>query len=130
MVPLSSCWVRVNHAGALHAAAARGDGEVGGAKERAHAKDSSERDERARPPNVPGEMKDGVGAANLLPVAHQNAHLAEQLLLREIEVRADPGKLEREEDETAGSKVRLHAAGPAAAELAVAIEEDPSEEGK
>jgi hypothetical protein len=115
---------------AREALAARGDEAVDGAKERAHAGDSSEWDESARPPNVPGEMKDGVCAAELLPVAHQNAHLAEKFILREIEVRADPRELEREEEETAGSEVRVHAASPAPAELAVAIEQDPAEKGR
>jgi hypothetical protein len=111
------------------ALAARGDETVRGAQKRAHARDSSERDKRVAPPNVPSEMKDCVSAAKGVAIAHQNAHLTEQLILRKTKMGADPGNLEREEDESAGSEERLHAASPTAAEWAVAVEENPSEKG-
>jgi hypothetical protein len=61
-------------------------------------------------------------------VPQQDAHLAEKLVLGEMEEGADPGRLQGEEDKTARGQNRLDAINPTAAELAIAVEEDPAAE--
>jgi hypothetical protein len=67
-------------------------------------------------------MKDCVRASERVAIAHQNAHLTEQLMLRQMKINANPGNLKREKDKSAGSEVRLEPTRPTAAKLAFAVE--------
>jgi len=109
--------------------AAGGDAAICGAECAAHAGNLRERDERPAPPDISRERDDGVRAAVGFAVLQQDAHLAEKLVLWEMKENADPGGLQGEEDKPARGQNRLDAIDPTAAELAIAVEEDPASRG-
>jgi hypothetical protein len=85
-----------------------------------------ESDERPTPPNIFRECDDSIRAAVRFAVPQQHPHLAEKLVFRQMKNVSDPGRLQRQEHESARGQNRLHAINPPAAELAITVEKDPA----
>src|SRR5271155_2857515 len=91
----------------------------------AHSGHLRERPERPRPPNLPRQISDGVGAAELSAVTRQHAQFGEQFLLWKRKLLAHARILQRGDAESARLKQGAQPPGYGHAEAAIAIEENP-----
>ena len=92
-------------------------------------RESSNGRERRRPPKLPSEEDNCIGATQNLAFGGEHPHFLERLFSSEIESVLNPLALERFEIEPALSKDSLETQSEIVAETAILVEEDPATKG-
>src|SRR5689334_34669 len=89
-----------------------------------HSRHLAQRPERPCPPDLPGDLGDGICATEDLPVRQAEAHLVKQLLMRHAEQTACVRRLQGDELELVPAETPLQPACEIHACLTVRVVED------